>query len=120
MIRTSFLGIKSLDSLYSHYIRRVPFVFGTLKAHLQAVRCLLPDDINFSHENRAADGHRDGNDWNVDTRELHSPDMDVLPFEDIPPQQPCQRCAKTGTERPIVDTFMVMLALLRMLEHSKT
>ena len=52
----------------------------------------------------AANGHRDGDDWQIRACEVETSNLNLLPGEDVTPQKSSQRSAESCAESTIVDT----------------
>ena len=50
----------------------------------------IPDNVHFTNQDSAADNHSESNDWEIDRSKISSANIDVLPGEDVPPQQTSQ------------------------------
>lgn len=62
-----------------------------------------PCYIHFSNKYRTSYCHGDGNDRQVNSREVEALYADMFPAKDVSPQQSCQRRTESRTEGTVVD-----------------
>jgi hypothetical protein len=60
-------------------------------------------EVDFAGQDCATNKHRYDDDGQVDPRELQPSNVNMLPSQDVPPQQPCKRCTEGGAEGAVVD-----------------
>jgi hypothetical protein len=61
-------------------------------------------NVDFPRQDSASNQHREDNDGQVDTREFEPADLNMLPGQDVPPQEARQGCTESGAEGAIIDT----------------
>lgn len=73
-------------------------------SYRRLVGSVVSDNINLSNKDRKANSHGDGNDGKINSCKVEAPNSDVLPGEDVSPEQASEGSTKCSAERAIVDT----------------